>query len=388
MEKEMNLVKKVAEKVKEAGGVMYFVGGFVRDHLLGKESKDIDVEIHGITESTLVEILNTFGHVDLVGESFGVYLIKGVDIDFAMPRQERKVGDKHTDFDVTVDPFIGTYEASKRRDFTMNAIMKDVLTGDVTDHFGGVQDIQHRVIKLVDKKTFQEDALRVLRAIQFSARFGFEIEEETKSVMKEMDLTFLAKERVYMEIEKGMTKGYPSVFVSQLKRFDTVSIILPTLKKASLGFMDKKNDLSMNTALMGIEMYDVEFDAFVKEFIQDKQGRKKAILTRSLLVESQHADSAHSMALTIARYRNFIDGNCPAVTRMMTSVLNKEQLSLFKRVLAYKEQVHFVIDGNWLQEIGVKPSPQFKLLLDEANALSFMGFSEEQIKNRIFFINL
>lgn len=113
MKKEMTLVKEVAEKVEQAGGKMYFVGGFVRDRLLGKESKDIDVEVHGITERQLVEILKTFGQVDLVGESFGVYLIKGVDIDFAMPRTERKTGDKHTDFDVTVDPFIGTYEASK-----------------------------------------------------------------------------------------------------------------------------------------------------------------------------------------------------------------------------------------------------------------------------------
>lgn len=383
MEKELELVKQVAKKVKDAGGIMYFVGGFVRDHLLGKESKDIDVEIHGITESKLVEILKSFGQVDLVGESFGVYLIKGVDIDFAMPRQERKIGEKHTDFDVTVDPFIGTYEASKRRDFTMNAIMQDVLTGDVTDHFGGVDDIRNRVIKLVDKTTFQEDALRVLRAIQFSARFGFEIDKETESVMKEMDLTFLPKERVYMEIEKGMTKGYPSVFISQLKRFETVSVILPTLEKASLGFMDKKNDLSVNTALMGLEMTNREFEIFVNEFIQNKQGRKKAILTRSLLLESKHSTSAHAMALTIARYRNFIDSDVESVSRMMTSFLKKEELAMFQRILSYKEQTNFVLDGNWLQQLGIQPSPQFKVLLDEAHALSFMGFSEEQIKNRI-----
>lgn len=383
MEKEMEIVKQVAKKVQEAGGNMYFVGGFVRDRLLGKESKDIDVEVHGIKEEQFVSILKSFGEVDLVGESFGVYLIKGVDVDFAMPRQERKTGDKHTDFDVTVDPFIGTYEASKRRDFTMNAIMEDIMTGDVIDHFGGVQDIHNRVIRFVDKVTFQEDALRVLRAIQFSARFGFEIGAETQEVMKGMSMEFLAKERVYIEIEKGMTKGFPMVFVSQLKRYPNVMNILPSVESAELGRMLKGNLLPQNVVLMSLHMEDVLFESLVQEMIQDKQGRKLAVATRSFVLDVQKSETAHAMALTVARHRGFVENHASFIESNGNTLFDKTTLSLLKRMMMQKRHVEIEIDGTWLQAQGVKPSKGFKDILDEAHALSFLGFTEEQIRNRI-----
>lgn len=383
MKKEMTLVKQVAEKVEQAGGKMFFVGGFVRDRLLGKESKDIDVEVHGITEHQLVEILKTFGQVDLVGESFGVYLIKGVDIDFAMPRKERKTGDKHTDFDVTVDPFIGTYEASKRRDFTMNAIMEDIMTGDVIDHFNGVEDIQNRVIRLVDDVTFQEDALRVLRAVQFSARFGFEIEKETQKVMRSMSLQFLAKERLYMEIEKGMTKGFPKVFISQLQRFENIVTVMPSVQHVSLERMKKGNELAINVAIMGLEMNQVCFDSLVTDLIESKQGRKLAQATRAFILEASDATTAHAMALAVARHRTFVEKQEGVLLENMDTLFKRDTVRLLSHILNQKRFVSFVVNGTWLQEKGIKPSPAFKALLDEAFALSFLGFNEQQIANRI-----
>ena len=383
MKKEMTLVKQVAEKVEQAGGKMYFVGGFVRDRLLGKESKDIDVEVHGITEAKLVEILETFGQVDLVGESFGVYLIKGVDVDFAMPRMERKTGDKHTDFDVTVDPFIGTHEASKRRDFTMNAIMEDIMTGNVIDHFNGVEDIKNCVIRLVDDVTFQEDALRVLRAIQFSARFGFEIEEQTQDVMRRMNLTFLAKERLYMEIEKGMTKGFPMVFISQLQQFQNVIEVMPSIQRVSLGRMKKGNELAINVAIMGLEMNQVDFDSLVSDLIESKQGRKLAQATRAFILETSGATTAHAMALAVARHRTFVEKQEGVILMNMDTLFRKDTIQLLSHILNQKRLAPFTVNGTWLQEQGVKPSPAFKTLLDEAFALSFLGFNERQIANRI-----
>lgn len=112
---------------------MYFVGGFVRDKLLNKENKDIDVEIFDISPTKLKEILSNYGEADEVGASFGVLMIKDVDIDFAMPRTERKTGDGHRGFDINVNPFLSLEEASKRRDFTINAFMEDVLSGEIID---------------------------------------------------------------------------------------------------------------------------------------------------------------------------------------------------------------------------------------------------------------
>lgn len=383
MKTEMTLLKEVANKVEQAGGKMYFVGGFVRDRLLGKESKDIDVEVHGITETKLVEILKTFGQVDLVGESFGVYLIKGVDIDFAMPRTERKTGDKHTDFDVTVDPFIGTYEASKRRDFTMNAIMEDVMTGYVIDHFKGVEDIENCVIRLVDDVTFKEDALRVLRAIQFSARFGFEIECDTQEVMKEMDLTHLAKERIYMEIEKGMTKGCPKKFITEMKKYPSILEILPSLEKVETENLLKENELTFNTVMMSLHMDEVSFQGCVHDMIQDKQGRKLASATRAFIQAIRKAKTAEDMALAVSIHRGFVEKQEVFVQKNRSTLFDDKVNSLFTQIVNQKNQVSFMINGDWLMFLGVKPSPRFKQQLDEAHALSFLGLDEGEIKQHI-----
>ncbi len=134
---DLEMAKQIAEKVAKTGGRTFFVGGFVRDQILEKENKDIDIEVHGILSEQLLEILGSFGHLDerKVGGTFGILNIKGHDIDIAMPRREICVGTGHKDFEVEVDPFIGEQGAARRRDFTMNALMQDVLTSEIVDCF-------------------------------------------------------------------------------------------------------------------------------------------------------------------------------------------------------------------------------------------------------------
>ena len=132
----------IAEAVASRGGRAYYVGGFVRDALLGRENKDVDMEVHGIAPAELEEILDSLGQRMTIGESFGIYGLKGVELDIAMPRKEEARGMGHRDFQVYVDPFIGTEAAARRRDFTFNALMQDVLTGEIVDHFGGREDLQ------------------------------------------------------------------------------------------------------------------------------------------------------------------------------------------------------------------------------------------------------
>ena len=158
-DKNTELAVRVAEKVREAGGCAYYVGGYVRDRILGIPNKDVDIEIHGIDPGRLERILETFGPVIRTGKSFGVLNIKGYDIDFAMPRKERCTGISHRDFDVDIDPYIGTEKAAERRDFTINSLMENVLTGEVIDHFGGRQDLQNHILRCVNSGTFREDPL-------------------------------------------------------------------------------------------------------------------------------------------------------------------------------------------------------------------------------------
>ncbi len=224
-EKDLEMAQRIASEVNLIGGRAFYVGGFVRDRLMEVPNKDIDIEVHGIAPKELEEILDRIGEKITVGESFGVYGLKGHSIDIAMPRKEEMTGRGHRDFDVCVDPFLGTRKAAMRRDFTINAIMQDVLTGEIVDEFNGKLDLEKHIIRHINDKTFVEDPLRVLRGAQFASRFEFEIAEETIALCKTMDLSYLAKERVMAELEKALIKAEnPSVFFKALRKMNQLSV--------------------------------------------------------------------------------------------------------------------------------------------------------------------
>lgn len=224
--------KEIAERVSASGGRAFYVGGFVRDRLMGVESKDIDIEVHGIDVKSLREILSSSGEILEMGESFGIFSLKGTDIDVAMPRCERATGKGHKDFDVSVDPFIGTEKAALRRDFTVNALMEDVLTGEIIDHFDGLSDLKSKVLRHVNDISFPEDPLRVLRLAQFSARFGFSVHESTIKLCRKIDLSSLSRERIEGEMKKALLKApMPSVFFEVLKEVNGLDFWFPEIKQ-------------------------------------------------------------------------------------------------------------------------------------------------------------
>lgn len=229
---DFSMSRRIAEAVKNAGGETYFVGGFVRDELLGKDNKDIDIEVHGVKPEVLEGILSSLGEVKAFGKSFAIWNLSGYDIDIAIPRTERPTAEGgHRGFEVTADPFLGTVNAAKRRDFTINALMKNVLTGEVVDHFGGVNDLKEGVIRHVCDKTFVEDPLRVLRAAQFAARFGFRVADETKVLCRTIDISGLSKERIMEETRKALLKApSPSMFFEMLRDMNQLDTWFPEMK--------------------------------------------------------------------------------------------------------------------------------------------------------------
>lgn len=232
-----DIAERIAEKVKAAGGRTFYVGGFVRDKMLGIDNKDVDIEVHGIEPEKLWQILNETGEPVSFGQSFGIYSLKGEEIDIAMPRREKALAAadgarRHRDFDVEVDPFIGTYEAARRRDFTINALMEDVLTAEIIDHFGGMKDLRDKIIRHIDPETFVEDPLRVLRAAQFAARFDFRVAPETVELCRGIDLSALSRERVEEEMKKALLKAdKPSIFFEVLREMDQLEHWFPELKQ-------------------------------------------------------------------------------------------------------------------------------------------------------------
>ncbi|BDY11695.1 tRNA nucleotidyltransferase/poly(A) polymerase family protein [Hydrogenimonas cancrithermarum] len=176
---------------------LYLVGGAVRDMVLGRDVYDLDIECFGIEPERFDEAMRKLGAKG-VGKSFYVY--KYEDLDIALPRIERKTGRGHRAF--SVELAYDTKEASRRRDFTMNALMLDLQSFEIIDHWGGLDDIENRLIRVVDPVKFKEDSLRVLRAMQFSARLKFRIEPTSRDLMRGMELSDLTPERIFWEFEK------------------------------------------------------------------------------------------------------------------------------------------------------------------------------------------
>lgn len=223
-------VISIAETVKSSGGRAMLVGGCVRDELMGIEPKDWDVEVYGIAPERLRNILDQVGEVNVVGEAFAVYKI-GRDLDVSIPRRERKVSGGHRGFVVEGDPDMSFEEACSRRDFTINAILRDILTGEIVDPFAGQLDIEKKVLRMVSSKTFAEDSLRVLRACQFAARFEFDIDVETVDFCKQIDVTDLPKERIWGEFEKLLLiPRSPSIGLKWLYEFGVTEQLFPEMQ--------------------------------------------------------------------------------------------------------------------------------------------------------------
>ena len=220
--------REIATAVRRAGGRALIVGGWVRDRVMGRESKDLDIEVYGLPSDLLRDLLQSFGRVETVGESFQVY--KAGDIDVSLPRRESKSGRGHRGFDVTGDPDMSVEDAARRRDFTINAIAWDPLTDEYLDPFDGRGDIARRLLRAVDPATFPDDSLRVLRAVQFAARLDFALDEATRALCRRIPLDDLPAERVWGEFEKLLLAPRPSVGFTLAMDLDVVPRLFPELQ--------------------------------------------------------------------------------------------------------------------------------------------------------------
>jgi tRNA nucleotidyltransferase (CCA-adding enzyme) len=209
----------VSRSIASAGGRAVLVGGWVRDRIMGQESKDYDVEVYGLGLEALEAVLEPLGEVVRVGRAFGVLRLKGLDCDFSLPRRDSKAGRGHCGFVVDLDPTLSFAEAARRRDLTINSMGFDPLSGEVLDPHSGRQDIERRVLKATDREHFPEDPLRGLRVAQFAARFEFEPDAELSELSSRLDLGELAPERVFEEFKKLLLKGRrPSLGLEFLRR--------------------------------------------------------------------------------------------------------------------------------------------------------------------------
>ena len=204
------LAVDIAAAARQAGGRALMVGGCVRDRQLGLPAKDLDMEVYGLSAEVVQNLGQKFGHTNLVGQQFAVLHVsteRGV-AELSLPRSESKTGPGHRGFEVTADPCMEFKDACRRRDFTVNAMLEDPLTGELLDPFDGLADLQRGLLRHVSS-AFAEDPLRVLRAARFAARFDWRIHPQTSALCRTLDLSELPRERVAGEWQYILAAPYP-----------------------------------------------------------------------------------------------------------------------------------------------------------------------------------
>jgi len=243
-------------------------------------AEEFDLEVYGLPTDRLAFVLGRYGEVRLVGQSFAVYKLVPRQpehaggaavpaIDISLPRRDTKVAPGHRGFEVQGDPNLSQKDATRRRDFTVNAMMYDPLAGRTIDHWSGLDDLRSRVLRAVDPSTFVEDSLRVLRAVQLAARLEFSIDPATVDLCRRIDLSDLPAERIWGEFEKLLLKARrPSIGLEWADRLGVVGSLFPELR-ALKGCPQEKEwhpegDVWTHT-LMAIDRAKAEIDGLPKE---------------------------------------------------------------------------------------------------------------------------
>lgn len=224
--KQFPLVHKIIDAIAGEQGRAILVGGAVRDLLLGRTTKDLDIEVHGISLEKLQEILSHFGPVSLVGKSFGVLRLHGLDIDWSLPRKDSS--GRHPQ--VQIDPHMNFADAFKRRDLTINAMGIDLKTFEIIDPWGGFSDLKKGILRTPDEKFFIEDPLRLFRVMQFISRFEMKPDQQLNDICAKMSLAGISVERIESEFDKLFLKSKkPSLGIRWLKQIGRLHEILPEL---------------------------------------------------------------------------------------------------------------------------------------------------------------
>lgn len=392
MKKEKELVINVATDISKIGGIVYYVGGYVRDMYLGKENKDIDVEIHGITLNQLKSVLSNYGEVIEVGASFGVLKVKDFDIDFTMPRTENKTGEGHKEFNVEVKPFLGTLNASKRRDFSMNSLLLNVLNNELVDHFNGIEALNNKEIIHVDKDTFIEDPLRVFRACQFASRFNFSINLNTHKLCSTIDISSLSKERVYEETKKAICKSSkPSIYFCLLKSMNHLSPFFNELDELSqpvfkyiMKAIDNLEYPTIETVYSVFGLYTDIDNLFLRISNGNKLLKKIKnnidiinIVKNTDMSSENYRKVAYFAKDDISTINNFVD----FFVNMNFIESKSEFLNKFN--IALEEIKIPLIKGTDIFEMGIKPGREFGELIKYAMLLQIKGLTKTEIQSEL-----
>lgn len=203
-----------------------YVGGVVRDDILGATPKDVDVEVYGLPLDQLQSLLGRHGKVHLVGRRFGVLMIAGLNVEWSVPRRDSS--GRHPL--VAMDQGLSFRQASRRRDLTINAMLRDVLTGELIDPWDGRGDLGKKILRTPDPSLFVQDPLRFYRVMQFAARLEMTPDATLQKTCRRMDISGVSRERIEEEFEKmWLLSRRPSLGLKWLESTGRLADVLPEL---------------------------------------------------------------------------------------------------------------------------------------------------------------
>ncbi|WP_373001829.1 CCA tRNA nucleotidyltransferase [Sulfurimonas sp.] len=398
-----NFLNKIFDKLEKNNARVIIIGGFIRDFLLNIESDDIDIEVYNISSFEKLEnILKEFGSINRVGKSFGVCKLKieNYVLDFTLPRIDSKIASGHSGFDIKIQKNLDFIDASRRRDFSMNAIGYDVLNKTLIDPFNGINDLKEKTLKMVDAKTFVEDPLRVLRAVQFCSRFNLKMDKELfllcKRMIEKNMLSELAKERIYEEIKKNLLKSKkPSLGFTLLKELGALKYF-PSLEmledenwSRSMNAIDKIAGLKItnkrtNEVLMLASLCYGFTSSEVQDFIS-KLSNDKALLNSIIILQ----DNLKTIVKICSKEINDYDlYKLATKVNIEELVVLSEALFGIGKIIATRAQELNIINkrlpaillGRDLVSYGIKPSSEFSVILDSAYEAQMHGefFSKDE----------
>ena len=357
------------------------VGGYVRDTLMGIDSKDIDVELYGVTSiSQLEDILREFGDVNSVGKSFGVCMLKlkSLSIDFTLPRVDSKVASGHRGFDVTIKSGMDFKTAALRRDFTMNALGYDIQKKELLDPYSGLKDLKEKILKEVDTTTFKEDPLRILRAVQFCARFDLEMSSALFSLCQDMLkqdlLSELSQERVFAEYTKLLQSSKPSIGFKLLKELNILEVKDFNATMLSLDYFtnmkteDSKTNIVVMLTLLTHRLSNKETLKFISQFSAEKKT-----FTRVLSLKKNHALLSHAIENNIKDLTLYKLAQKIKISELLLVYsainLSKEATNKLKqrakKLNILTAPLQPLIQGRDIIKLGIKASSEFSKILDE-----------------------
>ncbi len=380
---------KIFFKLIEHGIKPIIVGGYVRDALMQRESHDIDIELYNVASLEYVEkLLEEFGSVNGVGKSFGILKLRyhEMELDFSLPRSDSKIATGHQGFHIQVDPSLDFKAASSRRDFTINAMGYDTQTKELLDPFHGKKDLQQKRLKAVDLKKFDEDPLRVLRAVMFHARFEFTLDaalfHKCKTMIEADVLKELPQERIFEEIKKILLKSKrPSKGFYLLKKlggfrfFSEFSQLTDDEYKEILQALDscKKEQIANKEEILAI-MLALLCSKFSKtettNFLNKLTKSKKLIATVEKLTQTQLRLEEYSnyeiyklaTQIELKLYINYLKALYHNTKTEKIELLEKKARELG---VLHHQAAPFIM-GRDLVALGIKPSKNFSKILADA----------------------